>query len=95
MRLVILQAALQICKYIFKYNIGVDVTVYVGLQTHSQYAGPAPIEEMGKTILTCVGPSGKNIDYLYNLATAMRNIQLEDPHIFDLEKMVRELESKA
>ena len=73
---------------------GVDVTVYVGLETHRQYAGPASLEEMAKTILTSVGPSGRNIDYLYNLASALQQIDPDDEHIFTLEKKVRELEAK-
>ena len=71
---------------------GVDVTVYVGQESHRQYAGPAPIEEMAKTILTSVGPSGKNVDYLYNLAVAMKDIDPKDDHIFELERAVRQLE---
>ena len=71
---------------------GVDVTVYVGQETHRQYAGPASIEEMAKTILTSVGPSGKNIEYLYNLAEAMKTIDPNDEHIFQLEKAVRLME---
>ena len=47
---------------------------------------------MAKTILTSIGPSGKNIDYLYNLAIAMRHIDLDDEHIFQLEKAVQNLE---
>ena len=74
---------------------GVEVTVYVGQETHPQFAGPAALEDVAQTILTSVGPSGKNKDYLYNLASAMRSIDLEDDHIFTLEKMVRDLEAKA
>lgn len=70
---------------------GVDVTVYVGLTSHRQYAGPAPLEEMAKTIAESVGPSGKNVDYLYNLADALRSIDPSDDHVFDLEKCVRHI----
>ena len=48
---------------------------------------------MAKTIQTSIGPSGKNIDYLYNLAKAMRHIDLDDEHIFELEKAVQNLEA--
>ena len=36
------------------------MTLYLGSQTHDQYAGPAPIQEMAQTILACIGPSGPN-----------------------------------
>ena len=55
--------------------------------------GPASLEVMAETILTSVGPSGKNIEYLYNLASAMRTIDPNDEHIFQLEKAVRCLEA--
>lgn len=74
---------------------GVDVTVYIGNETHSQYAGPANIEEIAATILTSVGPSGRNIDYLYNLAEALRAIDPHDQHIFELEKLVRKMEQAS
>ena len=34
------------------------VVVYVGEETHPQYAGPAKIEDMAHTICYSVGPSG-------------------------------------
>ena len=69
-----------------------DVIVYIGKVTDKQYAGPAPIEEMAKTILTSVGPSGPNKDYLHNLASALKDMNIEDDHVFELEEAVRELE---
>ena len=74
---------------------GVQVTVYVGDTDHRQYAGPDSLQDMAETILTSVGPSGKNVDYLYNLANAMRSIDPNDEHIFSLEKAVRSLEKSS
>ena len=39
-----------------------------------------------------VGPSGKNKEYLYNLADALRDIDQDDEHLYGLEKAVRELD---
>ena len=72
---------------------GVEVTVYVGEQSHRQFAGPASLEEMASTILHSVGPSGKNVEYLYNLSTALREIDPTDDHVFELEEAVKKMEA--
>ena len=69
-----------------------DVIAYIGKVTDNQYAGPAPIEEMAKTILTSVGPSGPNKEYLYNLANALKEMGIEDEHVFELEEAVKQLD---
>ena len=75
----------------------VEVTLYLGDQSHRQFAGPDDIEVMAATILTTVGPSGPNIDYLYNLCDAMRELapHVKDDHLEELEMKVRELENKS
>ena len=70
-----------------------DVIAYIGRVTDKQYAGPAPIEEMARTILTSVGPSGANKEYLYNLANALRELNIEDQHVFELEEAVKQLDN--
>ena len=70
-----------------------EVVVYVGQESHPQYAKPTSLEEMAHTICYSEGPSGLNKDYLYNLATSLRQIQVHDDHVFELEKAVRLLET--
>ena len=65
---------------------------YIGKVTDKQYAGPAPVEEMAKTILTSIGPSGPNKEYLYNLASALKEMDIDDEHIFELEKAVKQMD---
>ncbi len=72
-----------------------QVTLYLGPTDDKQYAGPAPLDEMARTILVSVGASGKNKDYLYNLADAMRDIDPHDAHLYELEKAVRELDANS
>jgi len=71
------------------------VTMYYGNPTNDHFVGPAPLEEMARQILESEGLSGRNIEYLYNLADAMRNICEEalDLHLRELESKVRDLES--
>merc|ERR1712200_41358 len=52
---------------------GIEVTLYLGSDMHAHYAGPAPVAEIAKTILTSHGPSGANEEYLYNLAEERKN----------------------
>ena len=44
---------------------------------------------MVEQIITSAGPSGSNLDYLFELATALRTLGADDPHVFDLELAVR------
>ena len=74
----------------------IEVTLYLGDESHRQFAGPDDLDVMARTILTSVGPSGPNIDYLYNLCEAMRQLvpEVEDKHLHELEEAVRKLEKQ-
>lgn len=65
-----------------------DLVVYIGDPENNWYAGEASIKEIAKNIIHCKGMSGFNLDYLWQLAQAMRNIapHADDPHLFELEK---------
>ena len=54
------------------------------------------VAESAAQIASAVGPSGPNAEYLFNLCDAMRSIDVDDPHVFELEEAVRAiLEAKA
>lgn len=55
------------------------------------YLGPVPFEELAKQIAFTSGPSGPNYEYLFGLAEAMREYNIDDSELFDLEKRVRKL----
>jgi len=71
-----------------------SVTLYLGDTSHRQFAGPDDLEVMARTILTSVGPSGPNIEYLYNLCNVMRELlpNVDDNHLTELEAKVKQLE---
>ena len=70
-----------------------DVIAYIGKVTDKQYAGPAPLDEMAKTILVSVGPSGPNKEYLYNLADSLKDLGVIDEHVQELDRAVKKLEN--
>lgn len=63
--------------------------VYIAAIDNHAFLGPAPLPEMAAQIRTCEGPSGRNIDYLMDLARALRELDADDPHVFELEAAVR------
>ena len=70
------------------------VTMYFGSETNEHFIGPATLSQMAVQMYECTGTSGRNRDYLFNLAESMRQISAEalDSHLSELETEVRLLE---
>jgi cation transport protein ChaC len=62
---------------------------YIAHAENHAFLGPAPLAEMATQNRTCAGPSGHNMDYLTDLARALRELDADDPHVFELEAAVR------
>ena len=67
----------------------VDAIVYIAAVGNDAWLGPAGDDEMVRQICHAAGPSGANIDYLYDLAAALRDLEIDDPHVFRLESLAR------
>jgi len=67
---------------------------YVGRNDNPSFIGSEPLGELAGTIWHSVGPSGRNKDYVYKLAAAVRALAPEayDSHLFALEAQLRELD---
>ena len=65
-------------------------SVYIAPRDNHAFLGPAPMHEMVAQISRCAGPSGTNRDYLLRLARSLRENGIDDPHVFDLERRVRD-----
>eukprot|EP01068_Selenidium_serpulae_P005067 Selendium_serpulae@DN3857_c0_g1_i1.p1 len=74
--------------------------MYVGCTEgpHSAFLGPAAAQDMARQIAFAEGPSGKNPEYLYRLAAALRRLgacETVENHVFDLEVRVRQMEQQV
>jgi cation transport regulator ChaC len=62
--------------------------VYIGPNGNPAFLGDAPLAEMAAQIRRCVGQSGTNTEYLLRLAHSLRELNIVDPHVFELEAQV-------
>ncbi len=67
-----------------------SAVMYVAGRENPHWAGPAPIEELADQVVRAEGPSGPNVEYLVELARALRDIGARDRHVFRLERKVRQ-----
>ncbi|KAI5986405.1 ChaC-like protein [Pisolithus albus] len=69
---------------------------YVGRPHNPSFVGSEPLEDLADRIWRSVGPSGRNKDYLYQLAESVRKLAPAsfDSHLFALEDRVRELDDR-
>lgn len=79
----------------FDEEHGAEGLVYIATEDNAAYLGPAPELEIARQILACHGPSGPNRDYLLDLAAALRALDADDPHVFDIERGLRQVEAEA
>ena len=65
---------------------------YMAHSDNPFWAGEAPLDRMAEQIARAHGPSGTNREYLFQLATAIRNITpVIDEHLFTLEQRVQDI----
>lgn len=82
-------------------NLTVDLTdgrqvravVYVIDESHGQYCGGLPMEEQAQIIAKAVGGRGPNTEYLYNTASHLSEVGLQDPALDWLSARVRAITS--
>lgn len=64
-------------------------TVYVADQHNHAFMGEMPMPQLAAHIDNSHGPSGSNRDYLLQLAAALRELSIEDAHVFELERLLK------
>ena len=65
--------------------------VYIGAVDNFAWLGDADLVDMAAQIARSSGPSGHNADYLFDLASALRDLDVTDTHVFELETAVRKI----
>lgn len=61
---------------------------YVAPTGNIAFLGDAALPEMVDQILRCKGESGSNLDYVLELAAALRRLDIDDPHLFGIENQL-------
>jgi len=82
-----------------RFNVDLNLTgdhtvsglVYVAPKNNFAYLGEASLQDIAAQIIRCKGPSGRNIDYLFELAQSLRRFNANDCHVFELESLVRKI----
>ena len=63
--------------------------VYLAGESNRNYLGPAPLERIAAQVREARGPSGANLEYVFRLAQALRELDAHDEHVFALEELLR------
>jgi len=62
----------------------VSAITYVAPASNPNYLGPAPMAAIAEQVRRSHGPSGANSEYALRLAEALRELGVDDDHVFEL-----------
>ena len=68
---------------------------YIAAPGNMAFLGPANLDDMAAHIARSAGPSGSNIDYLFELAAALDDLGVEDQHVTELASRCKALVHRA
>ncbi len=63
---------------------------YIAPGNNAAFLGAASNENIVAQIRRSKGPSGTNTDYVLELAQALRNLNIEDTHVFEIEGRLKD-----
>jgi cation transport protein ChaC len=66
--------------------------VYIATEDNAAYLGEAAERDIARQIAASSGPSGRNRDYLVELAAALRVLGKIDAHVFAIERHLAEFD---
>jgi cation transport regulator ChaC len=67
----------------------VPAVVYLARAGDPGFAPESSNEEIARVVRSATGPSGDNESYVLRLAQALREIGEDDPHVFEIERLLR------
>ena len=70
----------------------VEGVVYIAAENNAAFLGEAEVEDIARQIAQSHGPSGSNMDYLLRLASALRELNALDEHVFAIEAALMQME---
>ena len=76
-------------------QIDVCGVTYYADAANEAFLGPQAHQPLAQHIARAAGPSGRNIDYALQLATALRELDEEDAHVFAIEALLLEQQRRA
>lgn len=62
--------------------------IYIAGPGNPNWLGAAEIGHIARQVAGSVGPSGHNVEYVLELARALRDMGADDGHVFELAEMV-------
>ena len=69
----------------------VRALMYLATDENPNFLGPASPDTIARQVVSAVGPSGPNPEYVTRLAESLRSLGARDDHVFEIEARVREL----
>jgi cation transport protein ChaC len=64
--------------------------MYVAGTSNVEYLGQAAVAVIARQVSASRGPSGSNVEYVLQLAQALRDMGAHDEHVFEVEAALRE-----
>eukprot|EP01088_Endostelium_zonatum_P000305 TRINITY_DN1053_c0_g1_i3.p1 TRINITY_DN1053_c0_g1~~TRINITY_DN1053_c0_g1_i3.p1 ORF type:complete len:210 (-),score=40.92 TRINITY_DN1053_c0_g1_i3:17-646(-) len=62
--------------------------LYRATEENQLFLGDASVEAIARQIFESSGPSGPNLEYLSNLCNSLRQMSVEDKHLFEIEHYI-------
>ena len=81
---------LELAVYFDRENFVPGIT-YHASTTNPDYLGETSIREIAQQVISAIGPSGPNVEYVLRLQESLSAMQASDQHVDAVASMVRDL----